>query len=38
MSSVQGYDYEVLLRTLCMLSRDDVYFGMLRSLEGEPDR
>ena len=27
-----------LLRTLCMLSRDDVYFGMLRSLEGEPDR
>lgn len=27
-----------LLRKLCMISRDDVYFGMLRSLEDEPDR
>lgn len=26
------------MRTLGAMSRDDVYFGMLRSLEGEPDR
>lgn len=27
-----------LMETLGAMSRDDVYFGMLRSLEGEPDR
>ena len=27
-----------LLRKLCIISRDDVYFGMLRSVEDEPDR
>ena len=27
-----------LMETLCSMSRDDVYFGMLRSLDGEPDR
>ncbi|OUO34582.1 hypothetical protein [Olsenella sp. An290] len=27
-----------LLRALCALSRDDVYFGVLRSIEDEPDR
>ena len=27
-----------LMRELCALSRDDVHFGMLRSIEDEPDR
>lgn len=27
-----------LTESLCALTRDDVYFGMLRSIEGEPDR
>ncbi len=27
-----------LVRELCTLSRDDVHFGMLRSIEDEPDR
>lgn len=27
-----------LMKTLCAMSRDDVYFGMLRSLEDAPDR
>lgn len=27
-----------LVRELCALSRDDVHFGMLRSIEDEPDR
>lgn len=27
-----------LMQTLCTMSRDDVYFGMLRSIEDAPDR